>query len=126
MTNTNIKVNEDQEPLPGRPEKIDHFLHDLAFRERIEKADLIFCIDEATGRQTIEFGRATLKGIIKSGKAQAINVVNIPLKADTLEYEALIAVILATKGYYDNEKRHRCSVDLGSFTAVMKNPREIH
>jgi hypothetical protein len=126
MTNKKLKQPYIEDPPPGRFEKMHMVLHDLFFRSQIAKADLIYCIDETTGLKTLEFGRAVLKQLIKGGKARTLTSYEIPLKAETLEYEALCAAILNIKGYYDNAEQHRTTVDLGPLTAVAKNPREIH
>jgi hypothetical protein len=122
-------TNKNQEPKRGRPEKIDYFLKDTNFRKQVENAEIIFCIDEATGRKTIEFGRGFLTQVaaMPNGISRDVGILVVPLRAETLEYEALIALIQEVKGYYDNNEAGRAEIDLMKLSAVpTKNDRTTH
>jgi len=107
-------TKKNQDPLPGRPEKMNYMLNDREFHKAIGNADLIFCVDENSGRRSIEFGRGLLKQItnLPEGESRSTCIAVVSLRVETEEYEALLAVLLKFKGYYDAANPRRTKVDV--------------
>ena len=82
-------------PISSEPEKDNRYLQLLA------DADLIFGIDETSGKQSIVFGRQSLEEILRCGQCDILGIVNIGLDLETTDLTKLATKVEEIKGYHD-------------------------
>jgi len=71
------------------------------YNQLLADADLIFGIDEMSGKQSIVYGRTALEEIVRCGQCDILGVVNIAVDEETLDLEKLAAIVQEIKGFHD-------------------------
>lgn len=76
-------------------------------RAILKDAEVIFGVDVMSEKETLVFGRKTLEGIIRKGKAKPIKVlrVSIDMEATSDDLEKLLAMVVTVKGRHDYSSR---------------------
>jgi len=70
-------------------------------RRLLAVADLIFGVDVMSGKQSLMFGRSSLKELVRTGQSNILSVVNVGLDQDAMEIEKLATLVERIKGYHD-------------------------
>jgi len=73
-------------------------------RRLLAVADLIFGVDVMSGKQSLVFGRSSLKELIRTGQSNILGVVNVGLDQDAMEIEKLATLVEHIKGHHDYYK----------------------
>jgi len=95
-------VNEHPDIIP-----IEDFIRDSnpveggGYKQLLVDADLIFGIDEFSGKQSIVYGRMLLEELVRCGQCNILGVLNIGVDRETLDLEKLAAIVQEIKGYHD-------------------------
>jgi len=74
-------------------------------------ADLVFAVDELSGKQFIVYGRKSLEELVRCGQCNILGVVNIGVDEETLDLEKLGVIVQEIKGYHDYSGDKRSRVD---------------
>jgi len=74
---------------------------EVEYRRLLAVADLIFGVDVMSGKQSIVFGRLSLKELVRTGQSNILGVVNVGLDSETMEIEKLAALVQDIKGHHD-------------------------
>ena len=77
------------------PKKVDRY------KQLLVDADLIFGIDELSGKQSIVFGRQSLEELVRCGQSNILGIVNIGLDPETMDLKKLASVVQEIKAYHD-------------------------
>jgi hypothetical protein len=100
---TQDEVPEHQDIIPiealfgdGRDPKAE-----VEYRRLLAEADLIFAIDEMSGKQSIVFGRLSLEELVRAGQSNILGVVNVGVDHETMEIEKLATLVQDIKGHHD-------------------------
>jgi len=86
---------------------IEHFFRDTNLMESgkymqlLADADLIFGIDELSGKQSVVYGRTSLEELVRCGQCNIMGVVNIAVDEETSDLEKLAAIVQEIKGFHD-------------------------
>jgi len=81
------------------------------YRQLLVDADLIFGIDELSGKQSVVYGRMSLEELVRCGHCNILGVVNIGVDEETLDLEKLAAIVQEIKGYHDCSGGNRSRVE---------------
>ena len=71
------------------------------YKQLLVDADLIFAIDEASGKQSIVYGRQSLEEILRCGQCNVLGIVNVGLDLETMDLKNLATVVQEIKGHHD-------------------------
>ena len=74
---------------------------EVEYRRLLAEADLIFGIDEMSGKQSIVFGRLSLEELVRAGQSNILGVVNVGVDQETMEIEKLATLVQDIKGHHD-------------------------
>jgi|GEM_PF-1875742 len=81
------------------------------YKQLLADADLIFGIDELSGKQSIVYGKMPLEELVRCGRSNVLGVVNIGVDEETLDLEKLAAIVQEIKGYHDYSGGNRSRVE---------------
>jgi hypothetical protein len=71
------------------------------YTQLLADAELIFAIDEATGKQSIVFGKESLEEILRCGQCNILGIVNVGLDLQTKDLTNLASMVQEIKGHHD-------------------------
>ena len=71
------------------------------YKQLLADADLIFGIDEVSGKQSIVYGRLSLQELVRCGQCNILGIVNIGLDQETMDLEKLATMVQEIKGHHD-------------------------
>jgi len=71
------------------------------YMQLLADADLIFGIDELSGKQSVVFGRTSLEELVRYGQCNILGVVNVAVDEETSDLEKLAAIVQEIKGFHD-------------------------
>lgn len=72
-----------------------------SYTRLLADADLIFGIDEISGKQSIVFGIASLEELIRIGHCNILGIVNVGLGQEQMDIERLATLVKDIKGHHD-------------------------
>jgi len=74
---------------------------EVAYKQLLADADLIFGVDVMSGNQFILFGTLSLEELVRTGQSNILRVVNVGLNQETMDIEKLATLVQDIKGHHD-------------------------
>ena len=74
---------------------------EVEYRRLLAVADVIFCIDVVSAKQSIVFGSLCLEELVRTGQSSILGVVNVGLGQETMGMEKLATLVQDIKGHHD-------------------------
>jgi len=71
------------------------------YKQLLADADIVFGIDELSGKQSIVYGKMSLDELVRYGHCKILGVVNIGVDEEALDLEKLAEIVQEVKGYHD-------------------------